>query len=407
MAIFKPDVVPKCVSTRSGEFEDGAEIYLLTEEDYEHNFEKDFFPIKLGYNDVHHYFPIVPKGIMQFLDAYNSVRFHSSNLKKVLKALNDQSPKDTNFQIAVRDTYDTLVTTTTVLSGLNPLTGATLAAGTTGGTQKAFPGMSSSKSSGTPGAAPPKKRRLEQAEKEQPYEVEEEEEEEPDDLVYQNTGEDDDSPQITIKHTTQLKKRETQCFCGKSGFKSADDVDRHRLSVHTGHGKGVNTKTGKPKDYWKCNQCNEVCDDARACWKHFRTNHLKIFIHNCPVEGCSHGNDQKDSIVSHIIRDHKEEEHRDWVEKCYQQNWLRCRHCNKFYVSIKGKKAHQRKCGQPSIKLTCIFEHCNKTYKSQESMDNHVETAHHGKGHKTLCPQCGDRFSSKQSLDRHLENKHQ
>ena len=398
MVIFKPDVVPKRVTTRSGEFEDGAELYLLTQEDHEHNFQKDFFPIKLGYNGIHHYFPVVPKGIMQFLDAYNSVKFHATNLKKVLKALNDQSPRDTNFQKAVQQTLENLITTTAVINSLNPLTGAAGAATTASGT-KVVGTSSSSKSS----AAPPSKRKRGD---EIDVDIEEEEEEDEDDLVFQNTGEEDDSPQITIKHTEQLKKLDTQCFCGKGGFKSPLDVERHRLNVHTGHGRGVNRKTKKPNDYWKCNDCNEVCNDPRACWKHFRTTHLKNFIHNCPVDGCKYGNDQKDSIVSHIIRDHKDPKDREWVDKCYQQNWLRCKHCVKFFTSIKGKKNHERKCGQPSIKLTCIFEHCHKTYKSQETMDNHVETAHHGKGHKTLCPQCGEQFSSKQSLDRHLEAKH-
>ena len=204
----------------------------------------------------------------------------------------------------------------------------------------------------------------------------------------------------------QLKKLATQCFCGKSGFKTPAEVEKHRLAIHTGHGRGVNPKSKRQRDYWKCNQCNEVSGDPRACWKHFRTNHLKNFIHNCPVPACDYGNDQKDSIVSHIIRNHKAPEHQEWVDKCYQQNWLRCRKCMKFYTSIKGKNQHEMKCGTPTIKLNCIFEHCFKTYKSQEAMDQRVESAHHGKGHKTLCPHCGEQLSSKQSLDRHVENKH-
>ena len=397
--IFKPEVVPKCVTTRSGEFEDGAELYLLADEDAEHNFEKDYFPIKLGYNGIHHYFPIIPKGIMQFLDSYNSATYHSANLKKVLKALSDQSPRNTNFQTCVQQILESSVTAKTVLQNLNPLTGATGAAGAATPAQLLPPVASSSKSSG---AGPSKRKRVEEAQLAQ----EEEEEEEEDDIVFQNVGDNDDSPEISIKHTAQLKKSDLQCFCGKSGFKSVPDVERHRLAVHTGHGKGINQKTKKPNDLWKCIQCPEICSDARATWKHFRTNHLKNFIHNCPIEGCRYGNDQKDSIVSHIIREHKEPCHTEWVEKCYQQNWLRCRNCMKFYTSVKGKKAHERRCGQPSIKVTCIFENCHKTYKSQETMDNHVETAHHGKGHKTLCPQCGEQFASKQSLDRHIETKH-
>ena len=125
MAIFKPEVVKKHMSTRSGVYEDGAEVYLLSDEDMQHNFRKDFFQIKLGYNGIHHYFPIIPKGIMQFMDSVNSVTHHSVNLRKVLKALSDQSPRDTPFQKLVSIAHQNLVATTTVLSGLNPLTGAT------------------------------------------------------------------------------------------------------------------------------------------------------------------------------------------------------------------------------------------------------------------------------------------
>ena len=62
---------------------------------------------------------------MQFLDSFNSVTFYSLNLKQVLKALAEQAPKDTNFQNIVRIGYDCLTATTSVFSGLNPLTGAT------------------------------------------------------------------------------------------------------------------------------------------------------------------------------------------------------------------------------------------------------------------------------------------
>ena len=107
------------MSTWSGEFEDGAEVYLLSDEKLNHNFAKDFFQIKLGYNGIHHYFPIVPKGVMQFFDAFNSVTHYSINLRKVLKSLSDQAPSDTNFQKLVSIAHQNLVATTTVLSGLN------------------------------------------------------------------------------------------------------------------------------------------------------------------------------------------------------------------------------------------------------------------------------------------------
>ena len=59
MAIFEPKIVPKKVGTRQGAAEHGAEVYPLHEDDFNHNFEVDYFKIKLGYNGIHHYFPII------------------------------------------------------------------------------------------------------------------------------------------------------------------------------------------------------------------------------------------------------------------------------------------------------------------------------------------------------------
>ena len=61
-----------------------------------------------------------------------------------------------------------------------------------------------------------------------------------------------------------------------------------------------------------------------------------MFIHYCPVDGCNEGNDQKDSIVSHILRNHQQDV--ELVENCYMQKWLKCIHCDKFFLSVKGEK---------------------------------------------------------------------
>ena len=44
---------------------------------------------------------------MQFMDSFNSVKFYSKNLRKVLKEVADQAPKETNFQELVRIGYET------------------------------------------------------------------------------------------------------------------------------------------------------------------------------------------------------------------------------------------------------------------------------------------------------------
>ena len=113
MAIFEPKIVPKKIGTCQGAVEYGAEVYSLHEDDFNHNFEVDYFKIKLGYNGIHHYFPIIPKGVMQYFDAYNSAMYFTKNARKTLKSLSEQAPPDSNFRKLVFIAYEGLMATTT------------------------------------------------------------------------------------------------------------------------------------------------------------------------------------------------------------------------------------------------------------------------------------------------------
>ena len=70
MAIYKPAIVQKSIPTWAGDLEHGAEIYLLHEDDYHHNNDPDYFKIKLAYNGIHHYLPIIPKGLTNYFDSW-------------------------------------------------------------------------------------------------------------------------------------------------------------------------------------------------------------------------------------------------------------------------------------------------------------------------------------------------
>ena len=189
-------------------------MYPLHEDDFNHNFRVDYFKIKLGYNGIHHYFPIIPKGVMQYFDAYNSAMYFTKNARINLKNLSEQSLPDSNFRKLVFIAYEGLMATTTVLSGLNPVTGTTGAATTATTFDFGYPFSSTSSSAKQRQVAAPvaptssksgESSKSKTGEKDyDPDEQEEEQEEEP--VVFQQPGEVDDSPEITIKHDRQLKK---------------------------------------------------------------------------------------------------------------------------------------------------------------------------------------------------------
>ena len=67
----------KLKPTHAGDKEHGAEAICLHEDDYNHQGDPDFFPIKLTYNGIHHYLPIVQRSVCTFLDGYNSAMYTS------------------------------------------------------------------------------------------------------------------------------------------------------------------------------------------------------------------------------------------------------------------------------------------------------------------------------------------
>ena len=324
--------------------------------------------------------------------------YHIKNARYKLKKLNGHMPEGCTLAKVVKIAYTASVTTAEVLNGCNPLLGITGAAGaapitlfdfpkptlqepsSSGRKRKRATAAASVQSTSTPGG-------------DDPEEGEAEHEPEP-----------EAGPSVTITYDRQLKKAENQCFCGKGNFNTTEELNKHKQDVHIQKGSAKNPRTGKPFDSWDCSQCGEKCSDNRACWKHFRNQHLGLYIHYCPVPGCGKGNDQKDTIVSHIKKEHKDQ--KELIALCNQQAFLKCKNCGKVFSLVKGKNQHEDTCGLPKTKKNCPFEKYFKTYQSQERMDQHVATAHEGKGHKCLCPVCGASMSSQQFLDNHLKSQH-
>ena len=67
MAIFEPKILSQRKLERiRGQLNMGLKCIHSMKMTSNHNFEVDYFKIKLGYNGIHHYFPIIPKGVMQY-----------------------------------------------------------------------------------------------------------------------------------------------------------------------------------------------------------------------------------------------------------------------------------------------------------------------------------------------------
>ena len=235
MAIYKPAVVQKSIPTRAGDLEHGAEIYLLHEDDYQHNNNPDYFKIKLAYNGIHHYLPVIPKGLNNYFDSHQNAMYFLKNARSALKNFHSQLPQGSNYQKLVKISYLALTSTATVLTGCNPHTGAT---GTTGAASPAVFDFPSEELLPSKGGRKRKKADPSAASTSQQLPGEEEEEEEGE-LEFE-APEEDDSPVVTLLHEAELKKGPKQCFCGKAGFATSDELEKHKQDTHIGKGKGTN-----------------------------------------------------------------------------------------------------------------------------------------------------------------------
>ena len=90
MAIYKPAIVQKSIPTWAGDLKHGAEIYLLHEDDYQHNNDPDYFRIKLAYIGIHHYLPIIPKGLTNYFDSHQNAMYFLKNARSALKNFHTQ-----------------------------------------------------------------------------------------------------------------------------------------------------------------------------------------------------------------------------------------------------------------------------------------------------------------------------
>ena len=222
MAIYKPAVVQKSIPTCAGDLEHGAEIYLLHEDDYQHNNDPDYFKIKLAYNGIHHYLPVIPKGLNNYFDAHQNAMYFLKNARSALKNFHSQLPQNSSYQKLVKISYLALTSTATVLTGRNPHTGTT---GTAGAASPAVFDFPSDEPLPSKGGRKRKKPDATAASTSQELPGEQEEEE--GELEFE-APEEDDSPVVTLLHEAQLKKGPKQCFCGKGGFPTTDDLEKHK-----------------------------------------------------------------------------------------------------------------------------------------------------------------------------------
>ena len=112
ICIYKPKVVEKKVPSRKCHQEHGAEMIYLNEEDLGQEEDPTYFKVKLAYNGIHHYIPIVPSNIVDYFEAVGQVKDYTRGARDSLKLLMGYLPKTSNYYKLVECAYAASISTT-------------------------------------------------------------------------------------------------------------------------------------------------------------------------------------------------------------------------------------------------------------------------------------------------------
>ena len=201
-----------------------------------------------------------------------------------------------------------------------------------------------------------------------------------------------ENKQYDTKGNQPLHPPSGQCYCG---FKIVTDLDKqsHSTTTHSGGN-------------WACYECGLKCCEKRSCWKHFRTQHLGIYVHYCTFDNCTsgpsgsrYGNEEQSEVWWHMEQKHG------------LQSPLGCPKCPKRFASKGSQIAHIIKCGtiDKSKFKTYQCPKCNKKYMEAKGLERHMARVHdqgEGDKHQYICSQCGQTFQYVQSLTHHQQNQH-
>ena len=178
------------------------------------------------------------------------------------------------------------------------------------------------------------------------------------------------------------------CYCGMA-FNDQVEFGAHVNNVH------------KDKGY-NCSNCNLHCKTNRACWKHFRAQHLYVHTHKCTIASCTsgqngkpYGNDSQTLVWAHMEKQHSLKNPLGWPKM--HKNI----HIPKYQIPhIQTKHGLVPK----KIKLFGCTK-CSKRYMTQEALDGHM--LFHDGLQEILFVKCVERkYSSKTALAKHMKDKH-
>ena len=196
-----------------------------------------------------------------------------------------------------------------------------------------------------------------------------------------------DTPNLepNVKH---CKKPFNVCFCGVT-LQSPGDLGTHLTSQHPNSSN------------WKCSNstCSKVVTTSTNMWKHYRSQHLDLWLYKCSE--CNMPGSKSDEMS--VVMKHKADKHGA------PEAGIACPKCKKLYSTNTAMKKHYIGCGNKDKPFKCVDElgedeGCGKKFREKGALQHHIKSSHGEHPRLHQCPHCDRTYEYAQGLQYHIKN---
>ena len=187
------------------------------------------------------------------------------------------------------------------------------------------------------------------------------------------------------------KKPDLTCFCGVK-LKSFEGLTKHIEKKHP------------ISNDWTCSssKCDINVSSQSSMWKHFRTQHLQLYLYRCPK--CDMASDEKAPVAYHLYD----------VHNITVTELISCPTCPKNFATQSSYRRHSAICTVEEGSKPFSCTDCDKSFRSKESLHVHIRSHHpkEGEGAKwyvcTICSTDAEavKFQQLSSLAKHMKSYH-
>ena len=182
------------------------------------------------------------------------------------------------------------------------------------------------------------------------------------------------------------KKPHSVCFCGTK-LQDPGALAIHLTSLHPN------------STNWQCSGCDKLMTTSTNLWKHYRSQHLDIWLYKC--NKCTAPGSKSDEMS--VVMKHMADKHGG------PKAGIVCARCQHVYSTGTAMRKHAIGCGNKDKHFPCTYMleddiPCPKSFREKSALSHHVKVNHGPAPKLYQCTQCSRGYEYSQGLKYHMEH---